>query len=592
MKKISYLCSTYLISCATLAYANIFSPDTHLSVYTKSTTSVAESSDFIKLAAVYPMMGNSGMTFKAPKATSCASGYESYNGKCYKKCDRKVYPYASQPSSNKGTFSSCTGITTYYGYTSCNTGWTLVNHKCVESDCSGYPLTEEPSKTLGTVTNCKSGTNTYYKYTSCNDGWTLVSGRCEVKNCSTADYPYPSNPGEDAGTIKSCKTGFNTWYGYTKCNTGWVKSGSYCNKAQCNTTTYPYTTQGQAIGCNSVSECKSGTDSYYGCIGGCKSGYVANETQCIINQCTDYYPSSEITNCKTKGNSCNKGGTTVYKCTECNSGYELNSLGKCDACTWNGYTLTACPANATCDENICGGATKYSQTGCQDGYELKNGSCQKKNNLENCQIGDIYYADDTCSSTVVTGKTPIGVVYDTQHKLVMELIYKNLTFGAGELKSCTGCANAIAGDRWGVGDIGTSCTTMPNWAGCDMNGQANTEAYVALSRSLGQIYKAPYYCHTLPIGGKQWFLPSGGQMTTWFSDKDQLNISLNKVHQAYENMDIATDAYQMETYDFGYMLNYWSSSQLDEQFAQTVLGNGFSNNNKGYPVPVRCVFHY
>ena len=373
MKKISYLCSTYLISCATLAYANIFSPDTHLSVYTKSTTSVAESSDFIKLAAVYPLSGNGGMTFKAPKATSCAAGYESYNGKCIKKCDRKTYPFASQPSTVKGTFSSCTGLTTYYGYTACNNGWSLSNHDCIENTCDGYVPQANLSHCQTAGGNiCYRGSTAVYKCSTCDAGWVLnASGICVEKSCSSDDYPYPSNPGEDAGKVKSCQSGERTWYGYESCNSGWVKSGSYCNKVKCDTTAYPYTTQGQAAGCKSIQECKSGSDSYYGCgSSGCKSGYIADGKQCML-------------------------------------------------CSWDDNALDACPEHGVCTSKTCGGTTKYTLNSCEGGESTQL----------TCNVGDIYYSDDTCNSVRVNSKTPIGVVFDAVNNLVVSLNETTATWG-------------------------------------------------------------------------------------------------------------------------------------------------------------------
>ncbi|MBR1604498.1 MAG: hypothetical protein IJ660_00130, partial [Alphaproteobacteria bacterium] len=199
MRKASYLCFMCLFASTTQVYADVSFLHDNLLAYTESTTLTVESpflsSTEIKLAAVHPMVGDNSITFKAPKARSCSAGYENYNGKCVKKCDRATYPLTSQPSTVKGTFSSCTGVTTYYGYTSCNTGWVLKDHKCVESACSGYPYDEQPSSSQGTVISCKAGEKTYYKYTFCNNGWNLSSGTCVPQSCSASDYPYQSDPG-------------------------------------------------------------------------------------------------------------------------------------------------------------------------------------------------------------------------------------------------------------------------------------------------------------------------------------------------------------------------------------------------------------
>ena len=444
MKKISYLCSTYLISCATLAHANIFSPDTHLSVYTKSTTSVAESSDFIKLAAVYPLSGNGGMTFKAPKATSCAAGYESYNGKCIKKCDRSVYPLASKPDSTKGTYTSCAGVTTYYGYTSCNTGWVLKDHKCVESVCSGYPYDEQPSSSHGTVISCKAGEKTYYKYTFCNNGWNLSSGTCVPQSCSASDYPYQSDPGNTAGTVVSCKTATATLYGYGACNIGWNKTNGYCNKNICDTTVYPYTSKGQAVGCNNRQECRSGLDSYFGCgNGGCQDSYYASGTQCIACTWNGYI----LTSCPTGGictdNTC--GNVKKYYVTNCNSNY-YKSGDTCIACTWNGYTLTSCPSNGVCANSACGGTTKYSLTSCASGYEKSGNSCNACTwngyTLTSCPSYGIC-ANSTCGGTTKYSLTSCASGYEKSGNSCNACTWNGYT-----LTSCPSygtCANSACG---------------------------------------------------------------------------------------------------------------------------------------------------
>lgn len=54
----------------------------------------------------------------------------------------------------------------------------------------------------------------------------------------------------------------------------------------------------------------------------------------------------------------------------------------------------------------CGG--KYTSCNCASGYEWKNGVCSKA--LPKCQIGYIFYTDNTCSYNLDNSKTPKGVV--------------------------------------------------------------------------------------------------------------------------------------------------------------------------------------
>ncbi len=98
---------------------------------------------------------------------------------------------------------------------------------------------------------------------------------------------------------------------------------------------------------------------------------------------------------------------------------EISNSGNCLKCPFGEYW--ACP------EEKCGTSYKYTCTGtnqkkpltgacnekytfcnCAAGYEWNNGICSKT--LPKCQIGYIYYTDDTCSLNLDSSKTPQGVV--------------------------------------------------------------------------------------------------------------------------------------------------------------------------------------
>ncbi len=109
-------------------------------------------------------------------------------------------------------------------------------------------------------------------------------------------------------------------------------------------------------------------------------------------------------------------------------------------CSALGYTETTnkenclkCPFGEywACPEEKCGTSYKYTCTGtnqkkpltgacngkytfcnCAAGYEWNNGTCSKT--LPKCQIGYIYYTDDTCSYNFDSSKTPKGVVAYTK----------------------------------------------------------------------------------------------------------------------------------------------------------------------------------
>ena len=51
---------------------------------------------------------------------------------------------------------------------------------------------------------------------------------------------------------------------------------------------------------------------------------------------------------------------------------------------------------------------KYAQCNCKNGYSWIKEQCQLQ--TITCEIGSIYYSDKTCSSSVINGKTPLGIV--------------------------------------------------------------------------------------------------------------------------------------------------------------------------------------
>ncbi|MDO5386435.1 MAG: hypothetical protein Q4F75_04095 [Pseudomonadota bacterium] len=105
-------------------------------------------------------------------------------------------------------------------------------------------------------------------------------------------------------------------------------------------------------------------------------------------------------------------------------------------CASLGYTEASCPNGGikcpfgnswNCKGDGCGTSYKYTCTGanqikpisgacgrkyvscsCAPGYEWKSGACSKA--LPKCQIGYIYYTDNTCSYNMDSTKTPKGVV--------------------------------------------------------------------------------------------------------------------------------------------------------------------------------------
>ena len=458
MKKISYLCSTCLITCSALAHADISSFHDNLLAHTESTLAVESpflSSSQIKLAAVYPLSGNGGITFKAPKNVSCVEGQINYSGRCITMCDKTLYPSTSPLDTSKGIVGDCTDFKKHYGYTSCKEGWTLNGSNCELTDCSAFPLTKAPSSILGTVASCKSGPDTFYKYSKCNDGWELHNGRCDIKTCSSSDFPYTSNPGNNAGTVASCKTGEVTLYGYTSCRTGWDKSNGYCTIHNCPSDIYPFSDEPSGS-LGPVLSCKTGNVTKYG-YGSCTvSGYELENGKCV--ETCNYTDSSMPSYCSV-ADSCIKGGRTYYSgaCQVCQSGYYLINVG-----------------NSFDEEDYC---------------------VPLRNPIDVCRSGWLYYDDDTCGPA-----TDSFAIYDSH---VLGVVV----------------ANGIVPDGNPVKVIALNKEGTYTWSNVShyhlstYKGWRNTyEILWRYKLTNGGSFPAAEACINKTTGGKVWYLPTRNEL--------------------------------------------------------------------------------
>ena len=104
-----------------------------------------------------------------------------------------------------------------------------------------------------------------------------------------------------------------------------------------------------------------------------------------------------------------------YQKCDCNSGYEWNS-GACKQCA-SKYKYTCTGSNESAGADSCGG--KYSACQCATNYEWNStsGKCESvavlgvcTGKAQSCSVGQILNNDGSCSNSVVSGKTPIGVV--------------------------------------------------------------------------------------------------------------------------------------------------------------------------------------
>ena len=176
-----------------------------------------------------------------------------------------------------------------------------------------------------------------------------------------------------------------------------------------------------------------------------------------------------------------------------------------------------------------------------------------------CEVGYIYYSDDTCSSKVISGKTPIGVVFDSNRQLVVSLdsVLKPWNDGSANWKEVSGLKN-----------YDDSSTAQQ-----DFNGKSNTDTIVAFAKSSGQTQQAAQYCHDKTTAGKIWYLPALGEIRLMATNYSTVNTSLSKVGEEFDHL--------------------WSSTEASDSAWYMYPRNGYANNYlRNHYSPVRCIFSY
>lgn len=182
---------------------------------------------------------------------------------------------------------------------------------------------------------------------------------------------------------------------------------------------------------------------------------------------------------------------------------ELNCAAAPD-CESLGYTMAA---KDCADDTIVKCPTDSSKIYC------------KKKVVEKCQVGSIYYSDKTCSLSVQSGKTPIGVVFD-----------------AGRLMGLI-----IALEEKTIADWGPYGIDIPDLSNCNYNqtltcstsGRQNTSKIIAYGKSSGNTYPAAEYANGYSTAGTaagDWFLPSVAELSKLYTNVNKINNTLLKLN--------------------------------------------------------------
>lgn len=153
----------------------------------------AENGDRCEVETCIKGEGNDTRTLYRCK--ECRGAFQA--GRCLTECNIADFPYSSPPPDLYGTYLSCKDTTgTHYGYTSCYNGWEKKGARCemIIADRNAYPYPEiETYESRGISKSFQSATNTYYGFSSCNSGYNLKTygalttgicvKQCELSNC-------------------------------------------------------------------------------------------------------------------------------------------------------------------------------------------------------------------------------------------------------------------------------------------------------------------------------------------------------------------------------------------------------------------------
>lgn len=196
-------------------------------------------------------------------------------------------------------------------------------------------------------------------------------------------------------------------------------------------------------------------------------------------------------------------------------------------------------------------------------FDVTKVMCKKAPTI--CKVGDIYYNDETCSTDVVSGKTPIGVV------------------GYIENGGASGLILALDETQktWSSEYYDLPC--LENTYSLQFGkGKENTACIVQTKNSRGASYDAGMYCANYTSGGiKGWFLPSAGEGNhIIYKAQNDINTALSKLGKV-----------KLNTSGTGYWTSTEFPSYADNGVYHVDLSSGASANDesKKRSKYVRCV---
>ena len=198
-----------------------------------------------------------------------------------------------------------------------------------------------------------------------------------------------------------------------------------------------------------------------------------------------------------------------------------------------------------------------------------------------CQVGYIYYSDDTCSPEYNYFKDPIGIVFDANRRYIVGLNEKRTVYWSTQ--SSTNAA---------IPYITEELDLLR-----DFNGASYTKAIEDLNTPT--YYPAAKFCIESTAGDKEWFLPSFGQMYILNQTKTTVNEQIAKI--TYHTF------VKLNNYGSSTVLFYWTSTLYSASEAYYGMGlspdaesyqsfsssiNYSTGGSTSYRSAVRCIAEY
>ena len=209
-----------------------------------------------------------------------------------------------------------------------------------------------------------------------------------------------------------------------------------------------------------------------------------------------------------------------------------------------------------------------------------------ENTSQVVSIGAIVYGDGTVASGIVTGKTPIGVVFDTANRLAVALtdVKKDGTAGSEYMYWSSASCDTPGLQNCTTTEIsyGTDLTPIT----CGVDGRLNTNAILA-STCNGTTYAATATNNYQPAGctkdfckKSKWFLPSIRDLQNIYLQKTQIDASLTLLKSNGATY-IGTKYYWSSTENN--ISNAWLFGMNN---GNRINGNKYYYNNRNYVRPV------